>query len=48
MDTMLMQGFGPEIKKLIQTLDRDRCQFLLCTATLTKAVRRFLEEENYI
>ena len=48
-DTMLTQGFGPDIEQLIRPLTRDGgkegVQLVLTTATVTKAVRALLEKD---
>jgi superfamily II DNA/RNA helicase len=48
-DTMLTQGFGPDIEQLISPLTRDGgkegVQLVLTTATVTKAVRALLEKD---
>lgn len=49
---MLTQGFGPDIDKLTRAIltrpeRREVAQFVFVTATLTKAVRRLMEEEKY-
>eukprot|EP00640_Fibrocapsa_japonica_P000081 CAMPEP_0113953596 /NCGR_PEP_ID=MMETSP1339-20121228/91051_1 /TAXON_ID=94617 /ORGANISM="Fibrocapsa japonica" /LENGTH=547 /DNA_ID=CAMNT_0000962335 /DNA_START=72 /DNA_END=1715 /DNA_ORIENTATION=+ /assembly_acc=CAM_ASM_000762 len=61
-DTMLTQGFGPDIRKLTAHLIKrstmeegqdkdskaeDKVQFLLTTATLTKAVKRLLTDRTF-
>jgi superfamily II DNA/RNA helicase len=48
-DTMLVQGFGPEIKELLGPIlfspqRREAVQFVVATATMTKAVRKLLDE----
>uniref|UniRef100_A0A7S2FKV5 RNA helicase n=1 Tax=Octactis speculum TaxID=3111310 RepID=A0A7S2FKV5_9STRA len=48
-DTMLMQGFGPDLQKLLKPIllspeRRENVQFIVVTATMTKAVRRLLED----
>jgi len=47
-DTMMMQGFGPEIKKLMSMVRKNETQFILCTATLTPAVRRLIDSDDFI
>lgn len=47
-DTMLIQGFGPDIKDLLGPIlfspeRKTEVQFVLATATMTKAVRKLLE-----
>ncbi|CAM9912209.1 unnamed protein product, partial [Phaeothamnion confervicola] len=49
---MLMQGFGPDIKKLVGPVlgsveRKNSVQFIFVTATLTKAVRQLLEDGDY-
>lgn len=51
-DTMLTQGFAADIEKLTRPMlanpqRRESAQFVFVTATLTKAVRKLLEEGNY-
>ena len=50
-DTMLTQGFGPEIEQLLRPLLRDGgkegVQFVLTTATVTKAVRELLAGSQF-
>ena len=51
-DTMLVQGFGPDIKRLLSPIlfspaRKESVQFVLATATLTKAVRRLLEDGEF-
>ena len=48
-DTMLVQGFGPDIKELLGPIlfspqRREDVQFIVATATMTKAVRKLLDE----
>ena len=48
-DTMLVQGFGPDLKQLLGPIlfspkRKESVQFILATATMTKAVRRLLDE----
>jgi superfamily II DNA/RNA helicase len=48
-DTMLVQGFGPDLKALLGPIlfspkRKASVQFLLATATMTKAVSRLLED----
>ena len=48
-DTMLVQGFGPDIKQLLGPIlfsptRKDSVNFVLATATMTKAVRKLLDE----
>lgn len=52
MDTMLTQGFSPDIDKLTRPMlanpeRRESTQFVFVTATLTKAVRKLLDEGKY-
>lgn len=51
MDTMLKDGFGPDLKRLLvpveQKSKRDKVQYLMATATLTPAVRRLMEHEQF-
>ena len=51
-DTMLTQGFAADIEKLTRPVlcnpeRRDTAQFVFVTATLTKEVRKLLDEGNY-
>lgn len=51
-DTMMTQGFAADIEKLTRPMlanpeRRDSAQFIFVTATLTKAVRKLLDEGNY-
>ena len=51
-DTMLTQGFAADIEKLTRPMlsnpeRRETTQFVFVTATLTKAVRKLLEDGNY-
>lgn len=51
-DTMLTQGFAADIEKLTRPMlsnpeRRETAQFVFVTATLTKAVRKLLEDGNY-
>eukprot|EP00903_Cladosiphon_okamuranus_P008510 g8174.t1 len=51
-DTMLTQGFAADIEKLTRPMlanpeRRETGQFVFVTATLTKAVRKLLEDGNY-
>lgn len=51
-DTMLTQGFAADIEKLTRPMlsnpeRREKAQFVFVTATLTKAVRKLLEDGNY-
>lgn len=51
MDTMLKDGFGPDLKKLLVPLEqkskREKVQYLMATATLTPAVKRLMEHEQF-
>ena len=51
MDTMLKDGFGPDLKKLMIPLEtkskREKVQYLMATATLTPAVKRLMEEGGF-
>lgn len=50
MDTMLKDGFGPDLKRLMVPLEakskREKVQYLMATATLTPAVKRLMAEEG--
>jgi len=48
-DTMLVQGFGPDLKSLLGPIlfspeRKAEVQFVLATATMTNAVRKLLDE----
>jgi superfamily II DNA/RNA helicase len=51
MDTMLKDGFGPDLKRLLVPIEqkskRDKVQYLMATATLTPAVKRLMENEQF-
>lgn len=51
MDTMLKDGFGPDLKRLLvpveQKSKRDKVQYLMATATLTPAVKKLMEHEQF-
>ena len=51
MDTMLKDGFGPDLKRLLVPIEqkskRDKVQYLMATATLTPAVKRLMEHEQF-
>jgi len=50
MDTMLKDGFGPDLKRLMVPLEtkskRDKVQYLMATATLTPAVKKLMVDEG--
>ena len=51
-DTMLTQGFAADIEKLTRPVlcnpeRRDTAQFVFVTATLTKEVKKLLDEGSY-
>jgi superfamily II DNA/RNA helicase len=51
MDTMLKDGFGPDLKRLMVPLEqkskRDKVNYLMATATLTPAVKKLMEAEGF-
>jgi superfamily II DNA/RNA helicase len=51
MDTILKDGFGPDLKRLMVPLqrksEREKVQYLTATATMTNAVKRLMEAENF-
>lgn len=48
---MLKDGFGPDLKKIFAPLarkaEKENVQYIMATATLTAAVKRLMEEENF-
>lgn len=51
MDTMLKDGFGSDLKRIMvpltQKAQKERVQYIMATATLTNAVKKLMEEESF-